>query len=157
MALWRKKVTGIETERSLRPVLVISAILIAGILTKLDAAWLGIIIAAMLCVLLATRRPRESASACTHLVRRIDSGARLRIPGSAIRVISMAALRVGWSAAMLSRVDWTLGRFGDRRLDKGGRRLSDAWSRARMSACGGSPRGIVRWKCGSIAFWATTR
>jgi hypothetical protein len=60
MWLWRRKVTGIEPERSLRPVLVISAILIAGILTKLDAAWLGMIIAAMLCVLLATRRPRES-------------------------------------------------------------------------------------------------
>jgi len=60
MALWRKKVTGIEPERSLRPVLMISAILIAGILTKLDAAWLGMIIAAMLCVLLATRRHRES-------------------------------------------------------------------------------------------------
>jgi hypothetical protein len=32
-----------EPERGLRPVLVISAILIAGIPTKLDAAWLGMI------------------------------------------------------------------------------------------------------------------
>ena len=52
MAVWRRKVTGMEPERGLRPVLVISAILIAGILTKLDAAWLGMIVAAMLCVLL---------------------------------------------------------------------------------------------------------
>jgi hypothetical protein len=37
---------------------------------------------------------------------------------------------------MLSRIDWTLGRFGDRRLDKGGRRSSNAWLRARQSACG---------------------
>jgi hypothetical protein len=45
-----------EPERGKRPVLVISAILIAGILTKLDAAWLGMIIAAMLCVLLVGMR-----------------------------------------------------------------------------------------------------
>jgi hypothetical protein len=45
-----------EPERGLRPVLVISAILIAGILTKLDAAWLGMIVAAMLCVLLVGMR-----------------------------------------------------------------------------------------------------
>ena len=38
---------------------------------------------------------------------------------------------------MLAQIDWSLGRFGDRRLDKGGRRLSNAWSWARMSACGG--------------------
>jgi hypothetical protein len=38
MALWRRKATGMEPERGLRPVLVISAILIAGVLTKLDAA-----------------------------------------------------------------------------------------------------------------------
>jgi hypothetical protein len=41
MALWRRKVTGMEPERGPRPVLVFSAILIAGNLTKLDAAWLG--------------------------------------------------------------------------------------------------------------------
>jgi hypothetical protein len=45
-----------EPERSLRPVLVISAILIAGILTKFDTAWLGTIVAAMLCVLLLGMR-----------------------------------------------------------------------------------------------------
>jgi hypothetical protein len=45
-----------EPERDLRPVLVISAILIAGVLTKLDAAWLGTIVAAMLCVLLIGMR-----------------------------------------------------------------------------------------------------
>ena len=38
---------------------------------------------------------------------------------------------------MLVQIDWSLGRFGDRRLDKGGRRSSNAWLRARMSACGG--------------------
>jgi hypothetical protein len=56
MALWRRKVTGMEPERGLRPVLVISTILIAGILTKLGAAWLGIIVAAMLCVWLVGTR-----------------------------------------------------------------------------------------------------
>jgi len=49
MALWRRKVIGMEPERGLRPVLVISAILIAGILTKLKAPWLGMMVAAMLC------------------------------------------------------------------------------------------------------------
>jgi len=48
MALWRRKVIGMEPERGLRPVLVISAILIAGILTKLKAPWV-MIVAAMLC------------------------------------------------------------------------------------------------------------
>jgi hypothetical protein len=56
MALWRRKVTGMEPERGLLLVLVISAILIAGVLTKLDAAWLGVIVAAMLCVLLVGMR-----------------------------------------------------------------------------------------------------
>jgi len=56
MALWRGKVTGMEPERGLRPVLVISAILTAGVLTKLDEAWLGMIVAAMLCVLLLGMR-----------------------------------------------------------------------------------------------------
>ena len=56
MALWRRKVTGMEPERGLRPVLVISTILIVGILTKLGAAWLGMIVAAMLCVLLVGMR-----------------------------------------------------------------------------------------------------
>ena len=56
MALWRRKVTGMEPEPGLRPVLVISAILIAGILTKFGAAWLGIIVAATLCVLLVGMR-----------------------------------------------------------------------------------------------------
>ena len=45
-----------EPERGPRPVLVISAILITGILTKLDAAWLGMIVAAILCVLLVGMR-----------------------------------------------------------------------------------------------------
>ena len=56
MALWRRKVTGMESKRGLRPLLVISAILIAGILTKLGAAWLGVIVAIMLCVLLVGMR-----------------------------------------------------------------------------------------------------
>jgi hypothetical protein len=45
-----------EPERGLRPVLVISAILTAGVLTKLGAAWLGVIVAIMLCVLLVGMR-----------------------------------------------------------------------------------------------------
>jgi hypothetical protein len=49
MALWRRNVIGMEPERGLRPVWVISAILIAGILTKLKAPWSGMIVAAMLC------------------------------------------------------------------------------------------------------------
>ena len=56
MALWRRKVIGMEPERGLRPVLVISAILIAGFLTKLNAPWLGMIVAAMLCVVLVGMR-----------------------------------------------------------------------------------------------------
>ena len=56
MALWRRKVIGMEPERGLRPVLVISGILIAGILTKLNAPWLGMIVAAMLCVVLVGMR-----------------------------------------------------------------------------------------------------
>jgi hypothetical protein len=63
MALWRRKVAGMEPERGLRPVLVIAAILIAGILTKLDEAWLGTIVAAMLCVLLVgLRRGRNDGA-----------------------------------------------------------------------------------------------
>ena len=58
---------------------------------------------------------------------------------------------------MLAQIDWSLGRFGDRRLDKGGWRSSNAWSRARMSACGGL-RGVCgRGRCGSTAFSATPR
>ena len=53
MALWRRKVIGMER---LHPVLGISAILIADILTKLNAPWLGIIVAAMLCVMLVDIR-----------------------------------------------------------------------------------------------------
>ena len=45
-----------EPERVVRPVLVISAILIAGILTKLKAPWLGMMVAAMLCVVLVGMR-----------------------------------------------------------------------------------------------------
>lgn len=56
MALWRRKVIGMEPERGLRPVLVISAILITGILTKLNAPSLGMIVAAMLCVVLVGMR-----------------------------------------------------------------------------------------------------
>jgi hypothetical protein len=56
MELWRRIVAEMRPEQGLRPVLVISAILIAGILTKLDAAWLGTIVAAMLCVLLIGMR-----------------------------------------------------------------------------------------------------
>src|SRR6266404_3249624 len=40
------------------------------------------------------RRPRERARACTHLVRRIDSGLTGGIPESGICVISIAALRL---------------------------------------------------------------
>ncbi|MGY4330611.1 hypothetical protein ACVWWG_005622 [Bradyrhizobium sp. LB7.2] len=58
---------------------------------------------------------------------------------------------------MLSRIDWTLGRFGDRRLDKGGRRLSDAWLLARMSACGSFREETVTWRYGSTAFSVMTR
>ena len=59
MALWSRKVIGMELERGLRPVLVISAILIAGILTKLNAPW-GMIVAAMLSVMLVDiRRGRQ--------------------------------------------------------------------------------------------------
>ena len=51
---------------------------------------------------------------------------------------------------MLEQIDWSLGRFGDCRLDKGGRRCSNAWSRARMSACGG-------WQKASAAGGAVQR
>jgi hypothetical protein len=35
-----------------------------------------------------------------------------------------------------------LGRFGDRRLDKGGRRCSKDWSRVQVRACGEQPTVI---------------
>ncbi len=55
---------------------------------------------------------------------------------------------------MLAQIDWSLGRFGDLRLDKGGRRSSNAWSRARMSACDGWQEACVPGRCASTAFSA---
>jgi hypothetical protein len=34
-------------------------------------------------------------------------------------------------------MEWSLGSFGDLRLDKGGARFSNGWSRARRCACAG--------------------
>ena len=51
-----------KPERGLRPVLVISTILIAGILTKLNAPWPGMIVAAMLCVVLVGMRHGPQSS-----------------------------------------------------------------------------------------------
>ena len=86
------------------------------------------------------------ANALGHAHIRCDGLTQVRIAGFQNRMFGdfIVALRLCGGAAMLSRIDWTLGRFGDRRLDKGGRPSSDAWSRARMSACGGFPREIVR-------------
>jgi len=54
-------------------------------------------------------------------------------------VILLAALRFGRGAAMLNE-QYRLGWFGDRRLDKGGRRWSKASSCTRVRACGMLPR-----------------
>src|SRR5919106_1327065 len=43
-------------------------------------------------------------------------------------------------------MDLSLGSFGDRRLEKGGRRCCRAWLRARASAC------VVRPQSASVAF-----
>ena len=51
----------------------------------------------------------------------------------------------------------TLGRFGDRRLDKGGRRFSGAWLRVLRSAFAGWAAGIGEAKFGLAAFWPTRR
>ncbi|RAI43877.1 GNAT family N-acetyltransferase [Rhodoplanes roseus] len=67
-------------------------------------------------------------------VRRSDSGRREAIPLGAHRVILLATLRTNRSVAM-EWTGWSLGRFGDRRLDKGGRRCSPALSRMPASAC----------------------
>src|SRR6202790_5622474 len=101
--------------------------------------------------------PCVRTRACTHLVRRIDSGLARGIPESGVRVISIATLRLGRGVDMLAQINWSLGRFGDRRLDKGGRRSSNAWSRAVMSACGGWPKATAPRKCGSTASSAMPR
>src|SRR5215217_6411393 len=50
-------------------------------------------------------------------------------------MILFVALWLSWSVEMLSDLAWCVGRFGDRRLEKGGRRCSNAWSRARAYVC----------------------
>ena len=44
-------------------------------------------------------------------------------------------------------MEWSLGSFGDVRLDKGGLRSSNGWSRARRSACAGLA-AIAAASCG---------
>ena len=78
---------------------------------------------------------RESAKACTHLVRQNDSVERFGLPQGWRRVILCRTLWIFRSVAMLH--NGSLGRFGDRRLDKGGRRCSNAWSRAKAPASAG--------------------
>src|SRR5271154_1050199 len=54
----------------------------------------------------------------------------------------------------MSLQNLSLGRFGDRRLDKRGRRCSDEWSRVRACACGDWHAGGARRKSASDDFWA---
>ena len=44
-------------------------------------------------------------------------------------------------------MEWSLGSFGDLRLDKGGVRSSNGWSRAKQSVCAGWA-GIAAGNCG---------
>lgn len=79
------------------------------------------------------------------LVRQNDSGGIFSILLTLSRVILDVTLWTTRGVAMrLSELH--LGRFGDRRLDKRGRRCSGAWLRARVSVCAG-------WRVGGDRNW----
>jgi hypothetical protein len=70
------------------------------------------------------------------LVRQSDSGDRMVIPFNLGCVILFPTLWANWSVDM-TYTGWSLGCFGDRRLDKGGRRCSKPWYCVRACACAG--------------------
>ena len=53
--------------------------------------------------------------------------------------------------------DLSLGSFGDRRLDKGGRRFSKAWCCAKQFACASLPAATILKRSGTGAFLAMKR
>src|SRR5258707_7474699 len=76
-------------------------------------------------------------------VRQNDSAGLLRLPFGLICVILFPTLWTNRSVEM-TYAGWSLGCFGDRRLDKGGRRCSKLWCCARVYACAGLAAGNGR-------------
>src|ERR1700733_11809514 len=90
------------------------------------------------------------------LVRQNDSGRSLGIPFALSRMMMCPTLWSSRSVAMSLR-SLSLGRFGDRRLDKRGRRCSDAWWCVRASACGDWRGGGGRNRLVLDGFWQIPR
>jgi len=95
------------------------------------------------------------------VVRQSDSGGHFRVPFTVSRMILDVTLwssrGVAMSLQKLTDLGLSLGRFGDRRLDKRGRRCSDAWSCVRACACGDWRAGGGRRRSASGDFWPTPR
>ena len=78
----------------------------------------------------------------------------MRVPIGGFHVILWRTLWLFRSVGM-SLDALMLGQFGDRRLDKRGRRCSAAWSWDRRHACVGSVAGSGAIKSALGAFWRT--
>src|ERR1700757_3836634 len=90
----------------------------------------------------------EGARGCTHLsvpdwpLRTAEASRHAQ--GLLPCMAFWASGRRAMETIALEGMEWSVGRFGDRRLDKGGGRCWNVWLRAPRYACASWPAGAAR-------------